>query len=508
MRPLVNKSCIFCVVLVFFCPAGTAPGRVIYVDDDATGANNGSSWQDAYDYLQDALADANSADKPVEIRVAQGIYKPNQGAGITPGDRTATFQLINSATLRGGYAGFREPDPNVRDIKLYETILSGDLDGNDVNVDDPCDLLTEPTRAENSYHVVTGNRTDETAVLDGFTIAAGRAFERRPSGPLDVVENNWGGGMINIGGSPTLAHCSFNNNAAFGGGGGVCNTVGTYVGADISPTLTNCTLVGNSAGFAGGGVYNGSHCSATLTNCMFNRNWAWCGGGMCEASRSELVNCIFSNNLATRSGGGMCNDVSRPMVIGCTFSENVAAAGGGMSNGYSSPVLINCTFSGNLAKQGGGMEIWSSSVTGTFALDNCLFAGNLAEDKGGGMYNRHKSSLQLSNCTFAGNSAPKGAALAYDFSEGFSKPYPSNLQVTNCILWKGGNEVWNNDGSAITIIYSDVHGGQAGVYDPCNGLVWGCGNIDADPCFADANNGDYHLKSEAGRWEPSENSKF
>ncbi|MHC4312873.1 MAG: hypothetical protein ACYSW3_10465 [Planctomycetota bacterium] len=31
----------------------------------------------------------------------------------------------------------------------------------------------------------------------------------------------------------------------------------------------------------------------------------------------------------------------------------------------------------------------------------------------------------------------------------------------------------------------------------------GQGNIDADPCFADPCNGDYHLQSEAGRWEPN-----
>ena len=47
-----------------------APAKTIYVDDDATGANDGTSWTDAYIFLQDALADANSAERPVEIRVA------------------------------------------------------------------------------------------------------------------------------------------------------------------------------------------------------------------------------------------------------------------------------------------------------------------------------------------------------------------------------------------------------------------------------------------------------
>ena len=47
------------------CPA--AVGKIIYVDDDAAGANNGTSWKNAYIYLQDSLADANSAEKPVEM---------------------------------------------------------------------------------------------------------------------------------------------------------------------------------------------------------------------------------------------------------------------------------------------------------------------------------------------------------------------------------------------------------------------------------------------------------
>ena len=76
-----------------------AEGSVIYVDADAVGTNNGSSWADAYIYLKDALADAETAEKPVEIRVAQGIYKPDQGSEVTLGNRSASFRFVNDVIL-------------------------------------------------------------------------------------------------------------------------------------------------------------------------------------------------------------------------------------------------------------------------------------------------------------------------------------------------------------------------------------------------------------------------
>jgi hypothetical protein len=198
--------------------AGISQGRIICVDADANGANDGTSWQNAYNYLQDALEDANSSDKPVEIRVAQGIYRPDRSWDEPngSGDREATFQLINGVTLKGGYAGFGEPDPNERNIDLYETILSGDLDGNDIEVSDPCDLLKEPTRAENSYHVVTGSGTDANAILDGFTITSGNAH--------GTGRDQHGGGMYNESGSPILNSCIFKGNSAKYHAGGMYNT--------------------------------------------------------------------------------------------------------------------------------------------------------------------------------------------------------------------------------------------------------------------------------------------
>ena len=87
------------VVICYACQ-----GQVIYVDAAADGANNGSSWHDAYAHLQDALAAATEAGKAVDIRVAQGVYTPDEGVGITPGDQAATFHLLNAVTLKGGYA--------------------------------------------------------------------------------------------------------------------------------------------------------------------------------------------------------------------------------------------------------------------------------------------------------------------------------------------------------------------------------------------------------------------
>jgi len=95
------------------------------------------------------------------------------------------------------------------------------------------------------------------------------------------------------------------------------------------------------------------------------------------------------------------------------------------------------------------------------------------------MYNYERTKPILINCTFAENSAPNGNALVCDSND---QQHPSYLQLTNCILWDGGDEIWNNDVSYIIITYSDVHGGWSDV-----------GNIDADPLFADANNGDYRL---------------
>jgi hypothetical protein len=373
-----------------FIVTGRIFSRIIYVDTDANGANDGSSWENAYNFLQDALADAYSSPKPVEIRVAQGVYGPDEDI-LHPngtGDRTATFQLINSVTLKGGYAGFGQPDPNKRDVGKYETILSGDLKGDDgpgfVNYD------------ENSYHVLSGDRrytgcSYYGAIVEGFTITGGNA-----SGP------DW-------------YHKE---------GGGI------YIYIDCELTVTNCTIIGNRAEYRGGGMLSvgSGGCPSTITNCRFIANN--CDGG----------------------GGGLCLD------------------------GESIPYMTNCLFAGNSARWAGAISI----LEGYPRIRNCTFSGNTASDQCGGIIG-HVSLLR------------------------------------NCILWANTDSSGNTESAQI----------QPGDYshiDYCciqgwSGSLDGTGNIDTDPCFAaagywdpnvtpdDANDdfwvdGDYHLKSQAGRWNP------
>ncbi len=441
----MNKliTALICLLLAIPCAA-----KVIYVDADANGLNNGSSWSDAYKYLQDALVDANSSTKPVEICVAQGIYKPSKPPFDPPpgqpppsiDPRMCTFLLKSGVVIKGGYAGFGQPDPNDRNIELYETILSGDRAGNDIDVNVPCDLLEEPRRIDNFFHVVTASGTDDTAILDGFTIRGGNANETAYGGATE------GGGMYNNSGNPKIINCIFRDNAAARYGGGIFNNNGS------SPMLTNCT---------------------------FSRNWAWLGGGVystiCASDKALVISdSTFCGNFAELEGGGMW---------GCGAE------------------LSHCVFKQNESGWGGAMFI-----DGDTNLINCLFAGNSAYI-GGVSY--AYDDLTVSNCTFAGNRAYYVGGISSN--EGYTI-------VTNSIFWENTDSAGAGESAEIgtweppTINYCCILG--------WTGDLGGIGNTGADPCFAkpgywdangtpeDANDdfwvdGDYHLKSQAGRWDPA-----
>ena len=406
-----GKSDVYLVKL----SSDTAAGKIIYVDDNANGLNNGSSWENAYIHLQDAFTDAYNSARPLEIRAAQGTYTPDQGDGHTPGDRESAFNIRNGINLIGGYAGWGVDDPNERNIELYQTILSGDLDGNDVNVNEPNDLPDEPTRNENSYHVVISSRTDQTAILDGFTITSGNANGPRVSEGRSLTDDEryflqFGAGMYCVNSNLIVTNCTFSGNVG-NKGGGMYSSYG-------NPTLTNCIFIGNSANY-GGGLFNINDSNSIMENCTFSGNVAYTrGGGIYnEHSSSILSNCTFSENEADYGGGIFNIYDSNSIMDNCTFSGNTTKyRGGGIYNERSNAIISNCTFSENEADYGGGIlnegfyDYYFYDYEYNLILDNCTFSRNTVNNSGGGIYN-NENSLMVSNCTFSENEANYGGGM-------------------------------------------------------------------------------------------------
>ena len=136
------------------------------------------------------------------------------------------------------------------------------------------------------------------------------------------------------------------------------------------------------------------------------------------------------------------------------------------------------------APRGGAIqcEMWYGPASPT--IRNCIVRNSAAAD-GVGVFIGHDGGFPtLINCTISGNG---GGALYAEATSGAT--------LTDCILWgNGGGETIREEGApVVTASYCDIEGGWSGE-----------GNIDADPCFADPNNGDYHVKSQGGRWDANE----
>jgi len=335
--------------------------KVWYVKAGASGAKTGISWADAFSHLQDALDVAYSGE---EIWVADGTYKPTSDA-----DRSISFELESGVALYGGFDA-TETSRNNRDWETNVTILSGDIDGDDV------------LDSDNSYNVIVGAAG---ATLDGFTVTKGYADH------ASTVQYQSGGGMYNNGCSPTVTNCIFDDNYAKYGGGMSNNS-------SSSPTVTDCDFTDNEAVYWGGGMENYSSSSPTITRCIFAGNAV----------------------TATNYGGGAieCYSSSNANIANCTISKNTAANGyaGGLFSDASSPTITNTIF-------------WDNT-DGYSDLD--LFAAS-------------------------------SGTITIDYSDISSSYYYSgegDVDMSYCI-------------------------------------------IDTDPLFADAGNDDFHLKSAGGRWDPA-----
>ena len=185
---------------------------------------------------------------------------------------------------------------------------------------------------------------------------------------------------------------------------------------------------------------------------------AFVGGGIyCAASSPTISECIISHNRAPNGGGICCCIGAAPRIRNCRVRDNSGFGGGGIYCTDSSVEVVNCIVRNNVAYTSGNLRGRGAGIV-------CEF-----------------SSPIIKNCTFYGNHASGSGGAIWT--------YGSPESISNCIIW--GNLPGEIRGSA-TVSFSNVRGGYSGT-----------GNINTDPVFADPDNGDYALKSQAGRYDPN-----
>jgi hypothetical protein len=334
-----------------------APAR-IFVKQNASGSNNGTSWTDAYTDLQSALSAAAANDT---IWVAAGTYKPtvDKTGNSSPSDpRLKTFQLVSEVPVIGGFAG-TESRLKDRDPGTYETILNGDI-GIQADITDNC------------YSVVKGVNN---STIDGFTVSGGNG-----NGTVSL-DSDLGGGLSNNAVSNVKSlNCTFKNNYSKQGGG-----AGNFYCAD-SIIFSNCQFLANISN--NGGAIGNWNTKVYVTNCVFAGNYAssatswgsaifnWGGG-----STSQVNNCTFYNNLTSNSGGVISNRGVISYAANCIFWGNNSNDILG-TNGGDCVLTFSCIeqpgyagFNGNISSN----PQFTDAANGDFHLSiasPCIDAGN------------------------------------------------------------------------------------------------------------------------------------
>ena len=272
--------------------------QITYVNQNANGENNGSSWENAFNDLDFAIENTNFG----EIWVAQGTYIPSTDleGNVPSNEKLKTFRLKKDVAIFGGFLG-NETERDQRNWENNLTILSGDVGELGSIID-------------NSYHVISSEYVGnlDGAILDGLVVRDGNGYPQyegagiyinyAPTGTFIirncVIENNYsyrnGGGVYIFNSDPLIENNIFRNNQSFSGGAIYLyysnaivknniltnnktdnyDTIGSselsggaiYVSSYSSPVISNNAIIGNSSIDEGGGVLQ-----LTITITLFSK---------------------------------------------------------------------------------------------------------------------------------------------------------------------------------------------------------------------------------------------
>lgn len=445
------KWCITYSLLILTVAAGTAQ---VYVNHNATGNNDGTSWSNAYVDLQNAL---DAAAPGSQLWIAAGTYVPD---GPTPDG--SHFSTLKALEFYGGFAG-TENSLEERDLVANSTILSGDKNGDDV----PGDFLNN--RTDNAHHVLIINAPIGETVIDGLLFKGGMTrVDAFAPDATDVPYHRWRGGGLYIYESASIVrNCTFRDNYGTQGTGfyaaGYTNQSGgltlenslfelndgvvagaCWIAGWNDAIIRKCIFQHNNSGSHSAAIALGNM-NATIEDCLFDQNTSSSQGGasLLYNNNSSLISqptylfsrCVFTANSAPTGGGIRFNNFFSSFSLAfdsCSFIQNIATnsfgSGGALyivdyadeeTNELTSTVRIDrTTFTSNTATYGGAIEIDCGDDSLRIEVAHSGFFSNSSADSGGGLYvwmletsNVH---TQIENSTFDGNIASVGAGLILD----------------------------------------------------------------------------------------------
>ncbi len=187
-------------------------------------------------------------------------------------------------------------------------------------------------------------------------------------------------------------------------------------------------------------------------------------------SNPTIDHCLIANNHALSGGGIFCMDESEAEITYNAIVDNSAFIdGGAIYVEYSSPTITNNIIAHNSALDSGGILNWYGAPS--------IINNTIVHNRPNGMY------LGPTPWIWDSDSSPP---------------------VLNNIVWE--NEIyvsWYVYPEDYDVRFNNIQGGfEIEGYEFEEEEEEGEGNIDAAPHFADPGNRDYHLKSQAGRWDP------
>ncbi|USN98520.1 MAG: right-handed parallel beta-helix repeat-containing protein [Phycisphaeraceae bacterium] len=421
-------------VVLVAAGASASFGEVLFVDQAATGAGDGSSWTDAFTDLQEALAEARGEPGRYDaIWVAGGVYTP----ASADGDRDISFELVDGVALLGGFRG-DEADSAERtpmdDDTAPETALSGDLNGDDGPGGD--------NRGENARSVVTTPYGIGRVILDRLIVERGE--DDLVLGPT--------AGVTTVAADCTFTDCVIRQNRS----AGTC--AGLLVGGVLTERveILRCVFEGNASQRGGAGLFIAYHSAeVTVTDSRFEGNevastvlQARGGAIFIRRAPSTFTRCNFIGNAVhmttsdaayaeTEGGAIYCGDSNdgreNPLIVrDCRFESNtsllhdspVGYAGGGAIFSENPTTVVDSTFVGNTStalnvedadqSAGGGAVVVAFSSEAV--LRESLFESNRCESSGiasgGAVHLGVDQSAVIDGCVFSENSSMTAAPEA------------------------------------------------------------------------------------------------